>query len=146
MKKQLQCYLTFLAILSFACIYGCGKPTVHTVEVKGKVTLDGKPLESGSIKFIAANGETPSGGGFITNGGSYVAQVPPGKKKVLVISHKVVGQVPEYEGVPNSPMQEKYIPITPRLYNAAHRTPLEADINDGIQENLDFKLVSNPPR
>ena len=144
MNKKLQCYMVLTTLLLLISTYGCSKPSVHQIKITGKVTLDGKPLNGGSIKFIACGGETPSGGGTILDDGSYEANVPPGKKKVLVVSYKVVGKEPEYQGVPDSPMREKRVMVTHGIYNVAHRTPLEADVPDHEQNGLDFKLVSNP--
>jgi hypothetical protein len=68
----------------------------------------------------------------------------PGEKIVLVLGQKLVGQEPEYEGVPDSPMRDKYEIITPPAYDAAHLSPLKATIS-GPQDGLDFDLTGKPP-
>lgn len=127
--------LSLLAVLAA----GCGPKGTDTVKVSGKVTMEGEPISMGTISFVAADGNTPSGGGVIKDG-AYTAQVPPGEKVVLVIGNKHVGQEREFEDMPNSPMRDKYEQITPPSYNAAHETSLKASIT-GPKEGLDFALT-----
>jgi hypothetical protein len=128
-----------VAGLSLALV-GCGD-SIETVPVKGNVTVDGEPVPSGSISFVSKDGSAVTGGGVITNG-AYEANVPPGDKWVMVLATKVVGQEAEYEGDPNSPMREVTEQITSPVYNAAHQTPLEANI-DGPKEGLNFELTKD---
>jgi hypothetical protein len=132
--------LFVLFVLTTFVMSGCGAKTTLTVKVSGSVTLDGKPIDTGGIQFIEADGSQPTGGGTITNG-TYIADVPPGKKKVLVFGLKVVGQEPEYLGDPNSKMRDKTEPATPGEYNVGELTPLKADI-PGETKGLDFDLSS----
>lgn len=67
-----------LGFFSFL-ITGCNPPTLDTVPVSGKITVDGQPIPQGVIIFHAADGQTASGGGAIENG-VYKAEVPLGKK------------------------------------------------------------------
>lgn len=118
---------------------GCsGGETVHEVEVTGKITIDGQPIDNGSISFVAADGVARTGGGIIKDG-QYIARVAPGEKKVMVLGNKLVGTEPLYQGVPDSPTREKFETVTPPAYNAAHQTPLRATITDGPQ-TVDFEL------
>lgn len=122
---------------------GCsGGDRVHEVPVSGEVTVDGAPIPKGSITFIAVDGNTPAGGGVIKDG-KYSAKVPPGKKIVLVLGNKVVGQTPADSTMPGSPMVDKLEMITPPAYNAQHLTPLKATITDEPKDNLDFDLLSS---
>ncbi|MDR1960341.1 MAG: hypothetical protein LBQ54_15120 [Planctomycetaceae bacterium] len=132
--------LFVLFVLAALVMTGCGPETVRTVKVSGNVTLDGKPVDRGAIQFIEADGSRPTGGGVITNG-TYTADVPPGKKKVLVFGLKVTGQEPLYLGDPNSPMRDKTEPMTPGGYNVAELTPLEAEIPSETKD-LNFDLSS----
>lgn len=129
-----------LALLALASSTGCGEKK-NEVTVSGKVTIDGESIEMGKISFVAADGATPTGGGVIKDG-AYTATVAPGEKTVLVQGNKLIGQEPEYEGVPDSPMRDKYEMITPKAYNAAHLTPLKATITEA-QEGLDFDLTKD---
>ena len=89
---------------------------------------------------MAVEGETPVGGGSIKNG-TYLAEVPPGQKKVLVNGQKVVGTEPLYKDMANSPTRDKLERTTPLIYNNQEATPLTADIK-GETKDLDFDLDS----
>src|SRR5690606_23516172 len=90
----------FASCLAVGCSSGKG---FEEFDVSGAATIDGEPIPTGTITFVAADGKTPTGGGVIKDG-RYVAKVPPGEKKVLIVGNKLVGQEPEYQGVPDSPM------------------------------------------
>lgn len=142
MNRITQCGLVLLFSLCLIPICGCGPEKTKEVMVTGSITIDGEPLEEGSIQFVSVEGETPTGGGTIING-TYTAQVSPGAKKVLVLAYEVVGEEPEYEGVADSPMREVRELVTPEAYNAKHLTPLEATITDADMEGVDFELTSD---
>lgn len=126
-----------VALLVVVAFSGCGEESSN-VQVTGNISIDGEPIPKGTITFVSADGETPTGGGVIKDG-TYTAFVPPGEKVVMVLGNKVVGQEPLYEGVSDSPMRDSYEKVTPDAYNAAHLTPLKATITES-QEGLDFEL------
>ncbi|MDR1925244.1 MAG: hypothetical protein LBQ66_12815 [Planctomycetaceae bacterium] len=130
-----------LFVLFFVGVFGCSPKTTTTFKITGSITIDGKPIEQGSIQFAAVDGATPIGGGSISNG-TYIANVPLGKKKVLVLGTKLAGQEAMYEDVPDSPMQDKYEQVTPSAYNSFEETPLDADIS-GTTKDLNFDLSSS---
>jgi hypothetical protein len=132
---------TVATALALMLVAGCSSAKKDEVEVTGSVTIDGQPVPQGTVQFVAADGKTPTGGGVIKDG-QYVAKVPPGEKKVLVLGTKVVGQEPEYPGDPNSTMRDKIETVTPPQYNAAHLTPLKATISES-QAGVDFKLTKD---
>ena len=132
--------MIFTLVLLPFFLPGCSPPRTETVKVSGKITIDGNPIEQGAIKFMAVDGATPVGGGSISNG-TYRAEVPPGKKKVLVNGQKVIGTEPLYKDVPNSPTRDKLERTTPLIYNNQEATPLEADIQKETKD-LDFDLDS----
>ncbi|MCC9606887.1 hypothetical protein LOC68_15615 [Blastopirellula sp. JC732] len=119
---------------------GCGGGIKdNEVKVSGNVTIDGQPIEIGSVSFVSADGSTPTGGGNIKDG-AYVAFVAPGEKKVLVLGNKLVGKEKLYD-TPDSPTRDMYEKVTPPEYNAVHLTPLTATINSE-QDGLNFELTS----
>ena len=132
-------------LLLFAlCLAGCNRNKVDTIRVTGTVTLDGKPVEMGAIKFYAEDGNSPGGGGVIKDG-AYIANVPPGKKKVVINGNKVVGTEKVYD-TPDSPMRDKIEQITPPIYNSTYNSPLRADVSKENKEfnfDLDSKIKSN---
>lgn len=72
---------------------GCGDPAggVVTVPIAGTVTMEGEPLESGSLTLSPADGQGATAGAVIQKG-KFSAKVPPGSKLVQISSSKVVGQ------------------------------------------------------
>ncbi len=140
MKSHIFSYAIGALVLFTLLLPGCSPPKTETVKVTGKITIDGNPIEQGAIKFMAVDGATPVGGGSISNG-VYLAEVPPGKKKVLVNGQKVVGKEPLYKDMPDSPTRDKLVRTTPLAYNNQDATPLEADIT-GETKDLDFDLNS----
>jgi hypothetical protein len=140
MSSKFFSYMAVLPVTVLIFSAGCRSETVNTVKVTGSITIDGKPIEQGAIKFLATDGATPVGGGTITNG-TYVATVPPGKKKVLVNGSKVVGKEKLYTDMPDSPTRDKMEAVTPLAYNNKEATPLEADIT-GETSGLNFDLSS----
>lgn len=131
------------ALVLFGLFPGCGSSNPE-LTISGNVTINGEPVEGGSITFVAEDGAAATGGGTIQNG-KYTAIVMPGRKKVLVLGNKLVGEEPEYQGVPDSPMRQVFKTVTPEKYNAAHLTPLTATI-EKAEENLDFALTGDPPK
>ncbi len=129
-----------LAILVLTLAGGCGGSN-DEITVSGQVTIDGAPIPTGVISFVDTDPSVAAGGGPIKDG-QYTATVTPGDKVVTVLGNKLVGQEPEYEDVPDSPMRDKYEMITPPDYNAAHLSPLKATIT-GPQDDLDFDLDSS---
>ncbi len=73
-----------------AVLGGCTKsvPPPKRAKVSGKVTLDSKPLASGTITFDAANGEAP--GSLSILDGSYEGMAPVGKTKVTITSFRKI--------------------------------------------------------
>jgi len=124
--------------LTLSALCGCSSERGYEeVDVAGAATVDGEPIPAGSIMFISTDAQSPSGGGVIKDG-RYVAKVPPGEKKVLIVGTKVVGQEPLYD-TPDSPTRDKLQTLTPPAYNAEHLTPLTATITEPT-ETLDFDV------
>ncbi len=66
--------IDLLFFLSAGLAAGCGGPTsVATLPVNGKVTVDGKPVTSGQVSFIALDEKIGAGlcTGTISAGGEY---------------------------------------------------------------------------
>lgn len=129
-----------VAFVATLVAFGCAEKK-REVTVTGKITIDGEPIPMGTITFVAADGDTPTGGGVIKDG-EYTASVPPGEKTVLVVGNRSAGQEPEYQDVPDSPMRDKYEMITPEAYNAKHLTPLKVSIRES-QNGLNFELTKS---
>lgn len=120
-------------VLMAALAAGCGSDA-PTHPVKGRVTLDGTPIEKGSIRF-SPTGEASPAGGEIKNG-EYSLMAPPGESKVEITSTKVIGQRKAYN-TPDSPMVDITREAVPEKYNA--RTTLKFEVKAG-NNSKDFDL------
>jgi len=122
----------------FVAIAGCspeaGPQLPPTYKVIGAVTLDGEPVQEGSIVFESeedlAAGHPP--GTADIKGGKYEANVSAGKKKVSIMAEKEIGP-PDETGV--APTEE----IIPAKYN--ENTTLECEVKKG-ENKFDFELES----
>lgn len=130
-----------MAVVLFGSLAGCSGDMKDEVEVTGSVTIDGEPVPSGTVTFVATDGATPTGGGVIKDG-KYVAKVPPGEKTVMVLGNELVGREAESKDMPGSAMRDVYKTVTPPQYNAEHQTPLKATITES-QEGVDFNLTKD---
>jgi len=123
-----------LVFLVFLPLTGCSKGPPSTVE--GKVLVDGKPLEIGSIDFLPKDGKGPVSGGTITNG-QYSVDLYPGEKTVSIVGQKFVRE--EKDPAMSTPRQV-YESVVPPRYN--RKSELVAQITDGDTVTQDFDLKS----
>ena len=88
----MRCWVSLLAFSALtAFVVGCDSSKtkdVQRVRVSGKVTLDGKPLQTGSIAFDPENGEPPAV--FDLLDGNYEGLAAVGKNKVRISAYKMV--------------------------------------------------------
>jgi len=108
---------------------GCG-PESNVGQISGTVSFEGKPVAMGSISFVPANGQGPSGGSEVVDG-NYKSDAALGPCKVEIRSPKVVGKRKLYD-TPDSPVQEVYEEVLPQKYNEA--TELTVEIKKGKNE------------
>jgi hypothetical protein len=115
---------------------GCSKgPPVGTVQ--GTVTLDGKPLEEGSIQLTAVDGRAPTAGGQIVNG-KFETNAAITKYRVQIESNVMRGR----DGKKPDPNKkiDKYadnqeftvVSLVPEKYNT--KSTLELDVKAGLNE------------
>jgi hypothetical protein len=111
---------------------GCNHaPT--TGQVKGSVTLDGKPLEDGTVRFAPLEGRANTSGGLIKSG-EFTANVPIGKFRVEISSTKIVGGPADR----HSDSVETVVQLIPEKYNT--RSELTLDVKSGSNEpHFDLK-------
>jgi hypothetical protein len=110
---------------------GCGGGDKGKGSVSGKVTLDGAPLQSGTISFAPADGGSASAETLIQNG-EYHLEVPPGEKTVIIQGFK--------EGPPGPDGVTSNVPILPPKYNS--RSELKETVTDDNHE-FDYPLTSS---
>lgn len=114
---------------------GCGGD--GRVKVGGTVTLNGVPIENGTINFRSFDGGRPTAGSWI-KGGRYRVSLAPGKMRVEIQGYRQVGQEHAVANDLSSPIVPKLDPIVPARYNT--QTTLEIDVKES-QDNVDFLLL-----
>src|SRR5262245_14822944 len=113
--KNGMCSLDCSAILLFSG-WGDGK-----VVVRGMVTVDGQPIDEGSISLEPADGQGPTTGGVIKAGKYELvgnAAVEPGKKIVRIVGLRQTGKmVPAGPPAPKGTLIPEMIKCVPSHYN-----------------------------
>ena len=120
---------------------GCGD---KQVQICGKVTLDGKPMDTGAITFIpndSSKGQTA--GASITLGEFQVVGnnlPPPGLYRVEIRGRKKTGkQIPAGSPSPPGTMVDETIEAVPAKYN--YKSELKQELKTG-DNKLNFDLTS----
>ena len=132
-----------LGVLLFV---GCG-PHTDRLEINGKVTLNGAPLDGGAIRFSSL-GEKKMASGAMVNGGQYDI---PREKGLLPGSYRVELSAPD-ESVP--PVMVRPPGGGPGSLAAPERIPAEYNENSthtievtaGGDNQFDFDIVSKPTK
>ena len=124
----------FLAALLLTAA-GCNRS--GELPVRGAVTLDGTPLESGSISFRPVDPSKSKGSGATIRDGRYEIPashgLPPGKYLVTISAYKLTGRMlPDPTGGVEKPEVAAVV--------FAEKQPFEATVVAGGA--LDFRLTS----
>ena len=139
--------LIFVAGLTLGC--GGVKDTLGRQAVSGEVTLDGTPLEYGTIRFepFGASGKTTATGGIISKGRYSLGAadgLPPGKFTVSISSTggppkpTTTDPVEAMNAAAKEAVPEEKIP---ERYNTA--TEQVVEVEKGKPGKFDFKLTSD---
>ncbi len=128
-----------LVLLLAASGAGCSKD--NTARISGTVTLDGTPLEKGTISLSPADGRSPTAEAIIT-AGKYSVTTLPGPKNVIIHGLKKVGERRYHPEDPTSPLVDVNEETVPERYNTA--SELHEQLQAGAQ-TLDFALQSKSP-
>jgi len=133
MMRRLACLFLFCSVVWLFA--GCKKKTGNappTAPVKGTVSLDGRPMAGGEVRF-AAQGQPPKV--LEVKDGSFSGQVFTGKNQIEVVWEK--------DGPPH-PMDPsirlKVNAVAPQYSGPS--SALNADIPTGGSENLKFDVTS----
>ena len=113
-------------------LVGCGGDSV--VRVAGTVSVNGTPVQQGTIRFLPADGRGPSAEAVIQEG-RYRLELPPGNKKVAIMGFKIVGEL--FPWGPDAPSSPQLEPVVPPQFNS--RTTLTVDLQSD-DEAIDFDL------
>ena len=132
-----------LFVIGIGICAGCGG-SGGRVGVAGNVTLDGKPIEDGSIVFESADRSGPSAGGKIQQGAYSLADdsgVMPGKKTVRIFAMRKTGkQVAGGVASDMSQMVDEIEQYVPAIYN--EKSTLTCEVVAGDDNRHDFELES----
>jgi hypothetical protein len=126
---------------------GCGRPSLSTIPVQGKVTWNGKPLTRGDIAFhpkqLAAGGVDRPAMGRLDSEGKYELStvthgdgVQPGEYAVVIVSlGGPARQIDATEGaIPSAiPLQYSVVSSTPL------KATIEANATGPLQFDFDLK-------
>jgi len=129
-------------------IVGCGGPAdgFARFPVEGTVTLDGKPLKSGTISFNALQ-HGASSSGEISDGAFRLRDadgLSPGPYRVEVYSIQPTGRKIPSADDPGT-LVEQTVNLVPKTYNVD--STLKAEIpTGGPKEPLSFPLVGSPAK
>lgn len=145
--SQRQRHLKSLALLGWIAIVaaGCGPAELPRMAVNGLVTLDGRPVEQGTISFVpAAGARIPSAGGEIVAGEySIPAATGPavsGKYRVEIRWSRPTGkQIELGSPAPPGTMVDEVEEAIPAKFNS--QSTLEQEIQPGRSE-IHFELTS----
>jgi hypothetical protein len=121
--------LTLLALLTSGC--GSSRPVME-----GMVTLDGVPIEKGTIMLMPANGKGQNAGGGIA-AGRYRIPVSPGPMEVRISANRKDGTMPDPLNPGSGAMIDRYVDYVPARYN--EKTELNVTLKPGLNKH-DFKL------
>ena len=105
-------------LLGLVACLGCG-PKTDRLPITGKVTLDGAPLDSGSIRFVSQPGEKLQAAGAMIHNGTYDV---PAEKSLLPGTYIVQISAPDTKAPPIMVAAE---PGGPKIPVAPERIPPE---------------------
>ncbi len=121
-----------------AGLVGCG-PSDGMIDINGTVTMDGKPVESGSITLTPVDGSSKVGGGTFENG-TFSTRAAPGEMAVQIRGHEIV-QLPNptKEQIERGLDTERH-EIVPAAYNSASKLRINISPDN---TTFDFALTKD---
>ena len=121
----------------FAMLSGCGGDPPKA-QVAGTVTLNGVPIENGTIEFYPTGPTGQTAGGGIANG-AYQLEASVGEMIVNIRAGKVVGKKKRYD-TPDSPIDDILAETVPDQYNKLSK--LKVTLKAGSNDAVNFELKS----
>lgn len=133
----------FVIPLTLLFLSGCSGNTPNRGAISGAVTLDGKPVEQGSILFTPMQGTRGAAAGAEIKNGRYQlpAAIGPavGWSRVEIRSMRKTGRmVPKAFGAPGQMVEEKAEAVAPK-FNA--NSELKVEVKPG-DNTADFQVTS----
>jgi hypothetical protein len=139
-------FALLVATITVATFAGCQK-TSDRLPVSGTVTLDGTPLDDGTIRFSSLGGTAFSGGALIRDG-QYVIEaekgLPPGSYHIEITSPDNNSKPILYRTGPDDPGSLTQPERIPPEYNIESRQSV--DISADRDNHFVFDITSKPAR
>jgi hypothetical protein len=135
-------------VILFLFVVGCG-PRSDRLAVSGDVTLDGAPLDQGSIRLTSTGtGKLFASGALIQNGKFHVPQekgLPPGTYRVEISSPDTTAPLVVYKSAPGEPTLPPTAPERiPTEYNLNSKHTVE--VTTGGDNDFKFDIVRRRAR
>jgi hypothetical protein len=126
-------FLVFLA--------GCGSSQLETAPVRGTITIDGKPLETGKVRFVPERGRGATGD--IQPDGTYTLTTYSAGDGATVGKHRV-SIVARAAGQKRAVESEEPLPpsLIPEHYADESKSGLDFEVRAGQDNQADFDLKS----
>ena len=137
MKRFFSISSTLTVLLACCFLTGCGADD-GMITITGTVTLDGEPVQDGSISLMPVSGGS-MGGGLIEDG-YYTAKSSPGEMAVQIHAHKMVQKPnPTREEIERG-LAEDRVSIIPAVYNRQSKLRISVAPD---QNNFEFDLTKD---
>ena len=133
-----------LAVIT-ASTGGCANKS-GTIPVSGKVTLDGKELETGAVTFSPITSGEPAIGQIQADGTFHLRTkvdgdgALAGRYRVSVAAFKKTSASPTSPGMPTSTLGESIIPVR---YNNSSTSGIQLEVTTSGANNFPIELLSN---
>jgi hypothetical protein len=136
--RQTNCFMRPIAsirpifvslVAALILVVGCKRPPTSG-DVRGTVTLDGKALEDGTIRFTPIDGKGGTAGGMIKDG-QFAFSAPIAKHRVEISATRMTGgrTTPADR---HSDAVEAVVDLIPEKYNT--QSELTLDVKGGLNE------------
>jgi hypothetical protein len=123
-----QSIIPSIIVLAVAILFGGCSKGPPMGDVQGNVTVNGKPLAEGTIRFLPVNGDTPATGGSIING-TFQVQVPVSKQRVEIAANMIDPEKTPPNATADQIVMKK---LVPDRYNS--QSELTLDVVPGLNE------------
>jgi hypothetical protein len=121
------CCLWLLACAALLATLGCSRDT----QIRGEVTLDGKPLAKGAIRLSPLDGQAPTAGAAIQDGKFTVLAVPT-KYRVEIAATMIQGSTEKPINKFANNDNLIVVSLIPERYNV--KSELTLDVQSGLNE------------
>jgi hypothetical protein len=132
--------LVTAVLVAAAALAGCSESAPQRGPIRGTVTLDGRPLEAGKVRFFALTGGVSTEGEVRDGRYDVPADRGPtaGKYRVEVTFQRTTGRkVPDWDAGPGDTKDET-VEVIPAKYN--RDSTLQIDFDPASDKTHDFDL------